>query len=195
MSDTFDKPVIGNVASQDDSYVDDPLTADQELVLKTAWIKLDDLFDSLPGGPHLKDRSKTGWDAAKSSLLFSYALARINYGNPPLNFNATDFPYNTDGIVLSQALVVEIIKHFIRSYTEQPQPQGGGSYAYLSRRDYAQLWQPALEMEESYFQELVRIFRRKYLGLGATKGLIAHKGIYSMPPNWGRLRSRGFRWF
>lgn len=195
MSDTFDKPVISGIATEDNFMVDNPLTAAQEYVIKMAWVKLDDLFDSMEGGPHLKDRSKTGWDAAKSALLIPYALGRINYGQPPLSFNADDFPYNSDSIVLSQALVIEIIKHLIRSYVEQPQPMGGGSYSYMSRRDYAQLWQPILENEEAYLTELLRHFRRKYLALGNSKGLISIRGINNIAPNRGQMRARGFRWF
>lgn len=193
MSDTFDKPTVGGYADTNDTMVSDPLSPGQEMILKLAWIKLDDLYDSIEGGPHLKDRSKTGWDAAKSSLLLTYALGRINYGQPPLSFSVTDFPYDTDAIVLSQALVIEIIKHLIRSYTEQPSPQGGGNYAYMSRQEYAQRWQPVLEQEEAYFAELVRVFRRKYLNLGQSKGLISIRGINNLGVNRGHLRARGFR--
>lgn len=195
MTDTFSKPVLSGTTQEDAGMVNDPLSANQEMVLKMAWIKLDDLFDSFEGGPHLKDRSKTGWDAAKSSLLMSYALGRINYGNPPLNFNSSDFPYDSDSIVLAQALVVEIIKHLIRSYTERPETSGGGNYSYMSRNQYSQLWKPALDMEEAYLQEVLRIFRRKYLGLGNAKGLISVRGINGLPINRGFYRARGFRWF
>jgi hypothetical protein len=192
MSDTFDKPVIGGL-STDPLVVDDPLTEDQEYVLKMAWVKLDDLFDSMEGGPHLKDRSKTGFDAAKSSLLMGYALAKINYGNPPLAFTPATFPYDTDSIVLSQSLVIQIIMHLIRSYTEQPTPQGTG-YSRLSRKDYAQMWQSVLQTEQKEFEELVRIFRRKYLGLGHSAGLIRPRHGYGMGIQLGRNRARGW-WY
>lgn len=171
----------------------DPINIDAAAVVALAWVKVDDCFDSFPGGPHLREKSKTGWDEAKTALLLPYALARINYGNPLLSFTQDDFPYDTDHIVLTQALVIEIIKHLMRSYVEDPLPMGGGSYAYLSRRDYIERWKVILDQEEAFFTELVRMFRRKYLGLGGVKGLISvPRGIRGQFP-YSIWRTRGGR--
>jgi hypothetical protein len=192
MTDTFDKPSIAGIAT-DPSYVSDPLTEAQERVVREAWVKFDDLFDSRFGGPHLKDRSKTGFDAAKTSLLLGYAMARINYGNPPLDFDQDTFPYETDSVLLSQALVVEIIKHLMRSYTEQPTPTGSG-YARLARQDYLQKWAQILETEEKTYEDMVRMFRRRFLGLGHTAGLIQRRHGVGLGNMRGRLKARGQWW-
>lgn len=191
MSDTFNVPQIADLAT-DSTTIDNPLTEDQERVVREAWIKLDDLFDSLEGGPHLKDRSKTGFSSAKSALLLDYAIAKINYGNPILSFTSGDFPYDTDSILLSQALVIEIIQHLIRSYTEQPTPQGSG-YARLSRKDYSQAWQQTLQTEQKIFDDMVRYFRRKYLNLGNSAGLIDMRHSRVFNPNVrAQWRARGW---
>lgn len=191
MSDTFDKPTMGELATEA-TYVNDPLSEAQERVVREAWVKFDDLFDSRFGGPHLKDRSKTGFDAAKTSLLLGYALGHINYGNPPLTFTLTDFPFETDSVLLSQALVIEIIKHLMRSYTEQPTPTGSG-YARLSRDQYMQRWAQILETEQQTFDDMVRIFRRRYLNLGHTAGLVQRKPGMGPGYNRGTWRARGWR--
>jgi hypothetical protein len=192
MTDTFDKPVISGIAT-DANYVSDPLTEAQERIVRLAWLKFDDLFDSRFGGPHLKDRSKNAFDAAKTSLFLSYAIGRINYGNPPLTFTMDDFPYDTDSVLLSQALVIEIILHLMRSYTEQPTPTGSG-YARLSRQDYLQRWQAVLEAEMKVYEDMVRIFRRRYLNLGHTAGIIQRRHGVGLGNMRGRLKSRGQWW-
>lgn len=192
MTDTFDPPVIADVTDTED-YIETPLTQEIELVVKTAWVKFDDLFDSIDGGPHLKDRSKNNFNIAKSALLVPYALNRINYGNPPLGFTHVDFPFETDSAVLAQSLVIEIILHLMRSYTEQPTPTGSG-YARLARQDYLQRWQAVLESEMKLYEDMVRFFRRKYLNLGHTAGLIDFRRGQGWDGNYrGRQRARGWR--
>lgn len=194
MSDTFPKPIIDDVFPGDTDWIPETLTPDQEMAVKLAWVKLDDLFDSIEGGPHLKDRSLTGWDAAKTALLLPYVIGYINYGQPPLDFNLDTFPWDENGILVSQGLVVEIIKHLIRSYTEQPTPQGSG-YARLSRKDYAQAWMPILEQEKEMFEMMLKFFRRSYLQLGSGAGLLTYKNFGAARGRRGIFRARGIRWY
>lgn len=195
MSDTFDKPIIQDLFTSDPDWVPDTLSEDQEKVIKLAWVKLDDLFDSVEGGPHLKDRSLTGWDAGKTALLIPYVIAQINYGQPPLNFNLDTFPWDNNEVLVAQGLVVEIIRHLIRSYVEQPTPQGSG-YSHLSRKDYSQAWMSILAEEKEIFDKMLLYFRRSQLNLGGGAGLLAYKnmGMYGSRPYRGFLRARGFRW-
>lgn len=196
MSDTFNSPQINNLFAGNPDLVPGSLSEDQEVIVKMAWAKLDDLFDSDEGGPHLKMRSKNNWTAEKSALLLPYVITGINLGQPPLSFNIDNYPYgDTDAtVLLAQGLVVQILKHLIRSYTEQPVPQGTG-YSHLSRKDYAQAWQSVLQAEQEEFDKMLIFFRRRYLDLGRGAGLIARKNWSGLPPNRGLMRARGWRWY
>jgi hypothetical protein len=148
------------------------LTPEQQTILDLAWLRVDDCFDSIPGGPRLRDVSKQQFGLEKSALLMPFAIDRINAGNPPTNFTLEDYPYTDDHTLLARSLAIEIIRHLMRSYVEQPLPQGGGNITYLSRRDYQQRWGEILQDELAEFKEMLKWFKRKYLGLGDRKGLI-----------------------
>jgi hypothetical protein len=148
------------------------LTPEQQTILDLAWLRVDDCFDSIPGGPWLRDVSKQQFGLEKSALLMPFAIDRINAGNPPTNFTLEDYPYTDDHTLLARSLAIEIIRHLMRSYVEQPLPQGGGNITYLSRRDYQQRWGEILQDELAEFKEMLKWFKRKYLGLGDRKGLI-----------------------
>lgn len=173
-------PTAGTVTQQSSwpTFPSDPLNADQQTVLDLAWLKVEDGFDSLPGGPYLLDVTKKNFTAEKASLLFPYALAKVNYTipNPPAPvFTLSDFPYKENHSLLAQALTLEIIQHLRRSYTEIPIPQGSGNITWLDRRDYEVRWKEIYDEEKEQFINMLRIFRRKFLRFGQGKGLVDSK--------------------
>lgn len=183
-------------ATQFPSLPGTSLTDMQQTCLDLAWLKVEDAFDSFPGGPYLLQVSKQNFGEQKIALLFPFAFGRINseIPNPPTTFDANSFPYGTDAPLFAQALVLEIILHLIRSYVEQPDPQGSGNITWLSRKDYEQRWKEVWDLEHELFLEMLRAFKRKYLNLGRTKGVLHWKAGRLMPLPMRTRVPRTFGW-
>jgi hypothetical protein len=154
------------------------LTPDQQTVLDLAWLKVEDGFDSMPGGPYLLDITRKNFSEQKSALLFPFALQRINYTFPnpsaPL-FNLTDFPWDLLHTLMAQSMTLEVILHLIRSYTEIPAPIGSGNITLLDRTTYEQRWTDIYNLEDEQFKNALRVFKRGYLQLGKARGLVDSK--------------------
>jgi hypothetical protein len=154
------------------------LTPDQQTVLDLAWLKVEDGFDSMPGGPYLLDITRKNFSEQKSALLFPFALQRINYTFPnpsaPL-FNLTDFPWDLHHTLMAQSMTLEVILHLIRSYTEIPAPIGSGNITLLDRTTYEQRWTDIYNLEDEQFKNALRVFKRGYLQLGKARGLVDSK--------------------
>ena len=147
-------PTASTQASLQSVYTTIPngeLTPEQQFSLDLAWLKVEDGFDSLPGGPYLYDISRKNFSQQKSSLLFPFALERINYTfpNPPSpTFTLTDFPWKDHHTMMGQAMTLEIIHHLIRSYVEIPVPTGSGNITLLDRTTYQDRWREIYSAEE-----------------------------------------------
>ena len=154
------------------------LTPDQQTVLDLAWLKVEDGFDSMPGGPYLLDITRKNFSEQKSALLFPFALQRIYYTFPnpsaPL-FNLTDFPWDLHHTLMAQSMTLEVILHLIRSYTEIPAPIGSGNITLLDRTTYEQRWTDIYNLEDEQFKNALRVFKRGYLQLGKARGLVDSK--------------------
>lgn len=154
------------------------LTPEQQTALDLAWLKVEDGFDSIPGGPYLLDITRKNFSAQKASLFFPFALERINYTFPnpssPI-FTLTDFPWKDHHVLMAQGLTLEIIHHLIRSYSEIPLPVGSGNITLLDRTTYQQRWKEIYDTEEEQFKNALRVFKRSYLQLGKARGLVDSK--------------------
>lgn len=174
-------PTASTQPSLQSSYPTIPsgeLTPEQQFALDLAWLKVEDGFDSIPGGPYLYDISRKNFNQEKMALLFPYALERINYTfpNPPSpHFNLNDFPWKDYHTLMGQALTLEIIHHLIRSYVEVPMPTGSGNITYLDRTTYQDRWREIYGAEEEQFKNTLRVFKRSYLQLGKARGLVDSK--------------------
>jgi len=154
------------------------LTAEEQFSLDLAWLKVEDGFDSIPGGPYLYDISRKNFSQQKSALLFPFALERINYTfpNPPTpHFTLTDFPWKDHHTLMAQAMTLEIIHHLIRSYVEVSLPIGSGNITLLDRSTYQNRWREIYGAEEEQFKKALRVFKRGYLQLGKARGLVDSK--------------------
>ena len=154
------------------------LTPEQQTVLDLAWLKVEDGFDSIPGGPYLLDITRKNFSQEKASLLFPFALERINYTfpNPPTPvFTLTDFPWRDHHTLMAQSMTLEIIQHLMRSYSEIPLPIGSGNITLLDRTTYQQRWKEIFTTEEEFFKNSLRVFKRSYLQLGKARGLVDSK--------------------
>lgn len=187
---TFTLPDLSKRSTVLSFEVVDPLeTTNQsstpvDQVVDMAWMKLEDIYDSDLGGPNLRDQSKTsGFDREKIKRMIPSALYNINnFYQPATGYTDVDFPYDQHAPLLSQALLVEGIRHLMRSYVEQPRPSNAAP-GYFDRRDYLNRWQLILQQEEKQLDVWLDLFKRGMLGVGSSSMLV---GGYSMGQRYPR---------
>lgn len=159
------------------------LSDSQKLVIEQVTWMMGDLFDSTTGGPHLVEEFQTHYGYERLAQLLTIAVNRINTMSQPLTSfvvggsAGAQFPEQYSGILV-MGLYIETIKHFIRSYVEQPAIQGGTSVAFTDRRDYMTRWQAVLQDELDDFKSAVRLFKRKQMNLGQGSFIVAG-GIFA----------------
>ena len=138
---------------------------------------LADLFDSPYGGPHLQVYFQSRFGRERMAQLFMLGLGRLNTVSQPLTtYTGDSFPYDSYGPLLVRATYVEVLKHLIRSYVEQPDTQGV-VVARLDRRDYMSRWQAVLAMEERDLKAQMDTFKIAHMGLGRARVLVSG-GVY-----------------
>jgi hypothetical protein len=148
-------------------------TTPKEIVIDRAWMKLEDLFDSELGGPHLRDRTLAGFDRNKLARFLPDALYNINnYYQPAGTFTEETFPTDQHGPLLSQALLIEAMYHLRRSYVEQWTAAGAGQPTYFDRRDYMNRWDLVLRAEEERFNVWMDLFKRGQMDFGNSALLV-----------------------
>lgn len=170
-------------------------TAD-EILADAVWHKFEDSFDANDEGPWLRDQTLNYFNKTKMPEFAADAIFEINNANPvttaDLNFFVHDGAMTLDGPLLIQGTYMAVLRHLIRSYTEQPLPTGA-PFGYLDRRDYAQRWQMVYQMEMETFRRWLALWKRSYLQLGHSKLLISAKAGRLMPaPMRTRYVGRGY---
>jgi len=159
------------------------LSDDQKFVIEQTTWTMGDLFDSTTGGPNLIEQFQTHYNYERLAQLLSVAVSRINVQGAIM----TDYivgpgenrPFPSHSLnVLFLAHYVEVIRHFCRTYVEQPQVMGSPGVSYLDRRDYLQRWQSILKDEQEELKNAIRLFKRKELNLGSTSMIVAG-GIFA----------------
>lgn len=193
------------VFNVEDPFKNTPTTA-HETIAEGVWVRLSDLFDSTEGGPWLRDVTNSFFDKRKIVNIINDALFDINYQPPQTNITILDFvnggititdidgsPLNVadpDQNLLVQGALISTIRHLIRSYVEQPLPQGA-QIVYEDRRDYLQRWQSVLQTEEARYTRVLALWKRQFLGLGRTSLLVHSKAgrlTNLQPRSWASRR-------
>lgn len=171
----------------------------ESLITERVWRKINDLFDSTDGGPWMMDMTLNVFSESRIADFIPEALFDINVYMPPTEFGIDTFARPVPADLTSGAtrpnpnltLIVEgtllaVIRHLMRTYTEQPNP-AGGQVTYEDRRDYLQRWGTIYQIENEFFQHLVKNWKRQFMGLHESKNLVSSKAGRLMP---APLRSR-----
>ena len=163
---------------------DSLLEGEKMVVQQISWM-LGDLFDNTVGGtPYFEGEFQTHYGYERIAQLMFIAVNKVNITKQPMtNFRVGPpnaggggaFPNKAYGL-LQYATYVEVLRHFIRSYVEQPTIQGA-NVSFADRRDYMQRWQSVLADEKETYADMLRQFKRSYLNLGAGN-LIVAGGLY-----------------
>lgn len=172
----------------------DPTT--EQVIARNVWIRLEDCFDSEEGGPWVQDVTMAYFKKEKMPVFISEALFDINQQHPPTDLVVGNFIVdatpNADFPLLVQSTLLMVIRHLIRAYVEQPLPTGA-QIAWEDRRDYLERWMQVYELEEDKYLRYLALFKRQFLGLGKTKGLIDSKAGRLVPaPLRTRYVGRGY---
>lgn len=191
-----------NIPYEYDRY--STLTSEEQLqwqvdfISSRVWDKMEDSFDSSDGGPWLRDMTMSVFSVSKLSDFIEEAIFNINVYNPPTNFWIETFATptsnrpNPNATILIQATWVAVIRHLMRAYAEQPLPTGG-QVTYEDRRDYLQRWGTIYQIENGLFDQLLKLWKRQFLGLGTSKLLVSNKAGRLLPaPLRTRNIGRGY---
>lgn len=181
-----------------DPFADTPTTQANEIA-NEVWLRLEDCFDSEWGGPWLREQTLTYFDPTKVERFIPEGLLLINSWPPATGLTLTDFtqpvpvtdpaltPGTTqpdpDRIVVVQATLLAVIRHLMRSYTEQADPRGA-NIVYQDRRDYLQRWQVIYQTEEKFFKEMVSLWKRQFYNFGKGALLTHSKAGRLYPAGW-----------
>lgn len=173
------KSVMVNFTVLDPFNVPPPTEA--QLVAEEVWLRFEDSFDSVEGGPILRDYTLSHFDVKKIERFIPEALLDINVQMPPTQYSISYFarPLGNGEInplmpLLSKGVMCKVLLHMIRSYMEQPVPQGA-QIAYEDRTRYAQGWQTAYVTEREDWISMVRLYKRQELNLGHSAVLLSSK--------------------
>lgn len=173
------RSVMVNFAVLDPFNIPPPTEA--QLVAEEVWLRFEDAFDSVEGGPILRDYTLAHFDVRKIERFIPEALLDINVQMPPTQYAISYFakPQANGEInplmpLLSKGVMCKVLLHMIRSYIEQPVPQGA-QIAYEDRTRYAQSWQTAYATEREDWISMVRLYKRQELNLGHSALLVGSK--------------------
>ena len=172
----------------------DPLDTANENIDQTvelAWLMLEDCFDSEMGGPYLRDATLAYFDKNKMAALAPMALFQIGIKPPASVYTLDNFPYTEAGALFAKGILIESVKHLMRSYVEQPNVLGSGQISYFDRRDYLQRWQSIYQMEMEEYKHWLALWKRGQWNFGSGSLLIDMKsGRRQMYPQLDRARGR-----
>lgn len=173
------KSVMVNFAVLDPFNVPPPTEA--QLVAEEVWLRFEDMFDSVEGGPILRDYTLSHFDVRKIERFIPEALLDINVQMPPTQYSISYFarPLGNGEVnplmpLLSKGVMCKVLLHMVRSYIEQPVPQGA-QIAYEDRTRYAQAWQSSYTIEREDWISMVRLYKRQELNLGHSALLVGSK--------------------
>lgn len=172
---------VDNMQILDQMPIYDSLGDDTKLIVEQSSWFFADLFDSTTGGPWLQENFQTHFNYERIAALMAHAVVKMNaIGFPVTAYGVTveagnPIPEDFTGLA-TWGTKLEIIRHLIRSYTEQPDFRNMAT-TYTDRRDYAQRWQEVLQEEKPEYEKAVKMTKRGILKLGRGS-LLVSGGIY-----------------
>jgi hypothetical protein len=175
-----------------------------QIVADDVYMRLEDAFDSVDGGPWLRDETRGHFDRNKIEHYINETLLDINVQMPLTEVTIEEFALpKPDGSqnellpLLSKGVLCRVIMHLVRSYVEQPRPMGA-QVVWDDRTGYSAAWKAVYESEHEDYYTMVRLWKRGFLHLGHSALLISSKagrlfyGATFRSRNAGRSFGGGF---
>jgi len=156
--------------------------------LDLSWRRFEDIFDSVDGGPWLRDMTLSHFDKDKMRVFIPDVMLEINATMPQSNYDETSFPYgaNDGTAIFAYGLFMAGVRHLMVSYVEQPTPMNQ-QVAYHSREDYHRRWGEIYQIELERWKHLLVMFKARSFDLSGTSLLIGVKAGRLLP---GSQRTR-----
>jgi hypothetical protein len=182
-----------------------------EVIANEVWNMLEDCFDSEEGGPWLRDMTLSFFDRSKIKQFVKYAMIEVNNTPPLTHLDTGTFVIVTmgpDGVtpvkadptedlpIIVMGTLIQVIRHLMRSYVEQPANMGS-EIAFEDRRDYLQRWQLILQDLVPDFQRMLILWKRQFLNLGKSALLVHSKAgrVYGQRNSAWRTQNVGRGWY
>lgn len=179
--------------------------------VEQVWLKFADIYDSPYGGPYLTVWYNQHFGRGRVAQLMEQACMHINNSaQPATNYSVTGvaamgggaplFPLNQWGGLLNTATTIEVLKHLMRSYVEEPAVVGNVTVR-MDRRDYLQRWGSMLSDEQDQYNKELAVFKVQSMFNGSPRVLIQGGafGNYATPRIvGGAVAARPYymnRWF
>lgn len=172
--------------------------------VNNVWLKFADIYDSPYGGPYLTIWYNQHFGRGRVAQLMEQACEHINVeaqpatsfsvtGIAPMGGGAPLFPLNQYAGLLNTGTTVEVIKHLMRSYTEEPVVVGNVTLR-MDRRDYMQRWGTMLDTEQPQYLKQLGVFKTQMMFNGSPRVLIQGGafGNYGVPRMMGSIPARPF---
>ncbi len=171
-------------------------------LVNDVWAKFSDGYDSPQGGPNLQMWYQTHFNRGRVAQLLNQAIQHINVAaQPPTGYSAAptpgpEFPYAQWMGLANTALTVEVLKHLMRSYVEDPDIQGSVQ-ARMNRRDYLQRWQSLLDVEAPLLKEQRDVWKISFMFVMTPRVLVSGGayGNYSPVRPIGNTVARPIYWW
>lgn len=156
--------------------------------VRQCWMFLEDCFDSELGGPWLRDMTLRDFDQTKLRGFIPQTLLAINNQMPFTSYDENSFPWTGgDGQALfALGLLVQVERHLMRSYTEQPN-ETGSPVLWQDRTRYQSAWQAMYTVDEAEFKHWLNRWKLQQYDLSSGALLIQSKAGRMLG---GPLRSR-----
>lgn len=175
------KSTIDNF-SVNDPFTPIPPATERQAVQQKVWRKVEDCFDSRDGGPWLREMTMNIFNPDKMDDFIDEAMFEINVYMPATDLSVDYFTTSVDPLnqpnpdmtIIIQATFVAVVRHLMRSYTEQPLLTSG-QVTYEDRRDYLMRWGTIYQIEQTQLDHYLKLFKRRFYGFGQTSSLIYSK--------------------
>ena len=160
----------------------------------SAWLMLEDCFDSEYGGPWLRDMTLAIFDKTKIAAFVPQVIMNINETMPFSDFTSDSFPYTQGSStpLVAQGLLCASVRHLMRSYTEQPDVVSS-PVAFMDRKKYQQAWKAIYDVEQPLFDKWVKQYKLRGYDITHAAVLLGTKAGRMLPaPMRSRNVGRGF---
>jgi hypothetical protein len=194
--DTFMTPI--EVGPFNPAY--DLLPVEMRQIIDLVWAEFADGYDSQFGGPNLQSYFQSHFSRGRLAQLLQITIMQINGSMQPVNNwslsgpssnpNAPavgpQFPIQQYSGLLVTGLTIEVIKHLMRSYVEEPLDENITG-ARLSRRDYLDRWGTILQTEQQTYEQMLEVFKIRQMFTLQPRVLVSG-GVFG---NFGPTRLMG----
>ena len=194
--DTFMTPI--EVGPYNPAY--DVLPPEAKAIVNLVWSKFEDGYDSQFGGPHLQSYFQSHFSRGRMAQLLQITILQINTTMQPVNsYSLTgplsdpnappvgpEYPYQQWSGLLVAGLSIEVIKHLMRSYVEEPLGENVTA-ARMTRRDYLERWGTILATEQQAYEQMLEVFKIRQMFTLQPRVLVSG-GVFG---NFGPTRLMG----